>query len=81
VSPAPAGRRAGAPRASSWLSGAGPGDVLAGLIASRLATGAEAFAAAGEGVWLPAEAARLAGPGFTAGRLVEFIPAALAACL
>jgi hydroxyethylthiazole kinase-like uncharacterized protein yjeF len=78
---APDSRLACAPRASSWLSVAGTGDVLAGVIASRLATGADAFAAACEGVWLHGEAARLAGPAFTAGGLVERIPAALAACL
>jgi NAD(P)H-hydrate repair Nnr-like enzyme with NAD(P)H-hydrate dehydratase domain len=78
---APDGRLACAPRASSWLSVAGTGDVLAGAIASRLATGAEPLGAACEGVWLHGEAARLAGPAFTAGRLAEYIPAALAACL
>jgi hydroxyethylthiazole kinase-like uncharacterized protein yjeF len=78
---APDGRLACAPRASSWLSVAGTGDVLAGVIASRLATGAEPFAAAGAGVWLHAEAARLAGPAFTASGLAAFIPRALAACL
>ncbi|MBW8754668.1 MAG: NAD(P)H-hydrate dehydratase [Sphingomonadales bacterium] len=78
---APDGRLACAARASSWLSVAGTGDVLAGAIASRLATGAEPFVAACEGVWLHGEAARLAGPALTAGSLAEHIPAALAACL
>ena len=78
---APDGRVACAPRASSWLSVAGTGDVLAGAIASRLATGAEPFAAACEGVWLHREAARLAAPAFTAGSLATHIPAALEACL
>jgi hydroxyethylthiazole kinase-like uncharacterized protein yjeF len=78
---APDGRLACAARASSWLSVAGTGDVLAGVIASRLATGAEPFAAACEGVWLHGEAALLAGPAFTAGGLVAHLPAALAACL
>jgi hydroxyethylthiazole kinase-like uncharacterized protein yjeF len=78
---APDGRLACAPRASSWLSVAGTGDVLAGAIASRLATGAEPFAAACEGVWLHGEAARLAGPAFTAANLADHIPAALDACL
>ena len=78
---APDGRLACAPRASSWLSTAGTGDVLAGVIASRLATGVEAFAAACEGVWLQGEAARLCGPAFTASQLARAIPQALAACL
>ncbi|TCM22391.1 hydroxyethylthiazole kinase-like uncharacterized protein yjeF/hydroxyethylthiazole kinase-like uncharacterized protein yjeF [Novosphingobium sp. PhB165] len=78
---APDGRVACAPRASSWLSTAGTGDVLAGCVASRLAAGAEGFAAACEGVWLHGEAARRAGPAFTAGQLGQMVPAALAACL
>ncbi|MDE8652721.1 NAD(P)H-hydrate epimerase [Novosphingobium album (ex Liu et al. 2023)] len=78
---APDGRLACAPRASSWLSTAGTGDVLAGVIASRVATGVDAFAAAGEGVWLHGDAARLCPPAFSAGQLAEAIPAALAACL
>lgn len=78
---APDGRLACLPRASSWLSVAGTGDVLAGTIASRLATGVDACQAAQEGVWLHAEAARLSGPAFTAGQLAGMIPAALATCL
>lgn len=78
---APDGRLACALRASSWLSTAGTGDVLAGVIASRVATELEAFAAACEGVWLHGEAARLCPPGFTAGQLAQKVPAALAECL
>ena len=78
---APDGRRALGSRASSWLSTAGTGDVLAGVIASRLATGAEAFEAACHGVWLHAEAARLSRPGFTAGELAVAVPQALASAL
>ena len=78
---APDGRMAIARPAPSWLSVAGTGDVLAGLIVSRLATDAEPFAAACDAVWLHGEAARLAGPVFTAAQLVEHIPAAFAACL
>ncbi len=78
---APDGRLAFAGKATSWLSAAGTGDVLAGTIASRLASGADAFDAACEGVWLHAEAARLAGPVFTASALAENIKAAYAACL
>ena len=78
---APDGRIACAARASSWLSTAGTGDVLAGIIASRLATGEVAFAAACQGIWLHGEAARLTPPAFTAGQLAEAVPAAYAACL
>lgn len=78
---APDGRLACAPRASSWLSTAGTGDVLAGAIASRASNGSEAFAAACEGVWLHGEAARLCPPAFTAGDLAAHIPAALGECL
>ncbi|MEY4237739.1 MAG: hypothetical protein RL339_340 [Pseudomonadota bacterium] len=78
---APDGRVAFAPRASSWLSTAGTGDVLAGAIASRLATGADAFAAACEGVWLHGEAARHMPAPFTAGQLAEQVARAYAACL
>lgn len=67
--------------ATSWLSTAGTGDVLAGLAASRLATGAEPTQAACQAVWLHGEAARLAGPAFTAGDLARAVPAAMAACL
>lgn len=78
---APDGRIACAVRATSWLSTAGTGDVLAGAIASRLATGCDAFEAACEGVWLHSEAARLCRPAFDAGELAGAIPDALAACL
>jgi ADP-dependent NAD(P)H-hydrate dehydratase / NAD(P)H-hydrate epimerase len=78
---APDGRLALAPRASSWLSAAGTGDVLAGLIASRLATGADAFAAACEGVWLHAEAALHCAPPFSAGELARAVPAAYVSAL
>ena len=76
---APDGRLACAPRASSWLSVAGTGDVLAGTIASRLACGSDPFEAACEGVWLHSEAARLAAKPFTASQLAAMIPAAYAA--
>nr|WP_254912947.1 NAD(P)H-hydrate dehydratase [Novosphingobium sp. B 225] len=78
---APDGRVALARRASSWLSTAGTGDVLAGTIASRLATGADPFEAACQGVWLHSEAARLCPPAFTAGQLAEAVQCAYAACL
>jgi NAD(P)H-hydrate repair Nnr-like enzyme with NAD(P)H-hydrate dehydratase domain len=78
---APDGRLAMAQRASSWLSTAGTGDVLAGIIASRLASGADPFDAACQGVWLHGEAARLCGPAFGAGQLAEAVRAAYSACL
>lgn len=78
---APDGRVAFAPGASSWLSTAGTGDVLAGTIASRLANGADPFAAACQGVWLHGEAARLTPAPFTAGQLAEQVARAYAACL
>ena len=78
---APDGRIALAHRASSWLSTAGTGDVLAGIISSRLATGADPFDAACDGLWLHAEAARLCDPPFTAGQLAGAVRSAYAACL
>jgi hydroxyethylthiazole kinase-like uncharacterized protein yjeF len=78
---APDGRLALAHRASSWLSTAGTGDVLAGTIASRLANGADAFDAACQGVWLHGEAARLCGPVFTAGQLADAVRSAFSNCL
>jgi ADP-dependent NAD(P)H-hydrate dehydratase / NAD(P)H-hydrate epimerase len=55
-----------APRASPWLSIAGSGDVLAGIIASRLAVHRDPLRAAREGLWLHGEAARQCGAAFTA---------------
>ncbi len=78
---APGGEAVVAPRASSWLSVAGTGDVLAGTIASRLATNGQALRAAEEGLWLHGEAARLCGPAFTAGDLAHAVQAALKECL
>ena len=75
------GRTAIAPPAPSWLSTAGSGDVLAGLAVSRLATGADAFDAACEAVWLHGEAAWLAGAAFTSAELIHEISTAFSACL
>lgn len=77
----PDGRALVADIASSWLSTAGTGDVLAGLCAARLAVTGDPFRAATEAVWLHGEAARLAGPAFVADDLLPLIPAAIAACL
>lgn len=78
---APDGRAAFAHRASVWLSTAGTGDVLAGIVGSRLATGVEPFDAACEAVWLHGEAARLAGRAFSADDLAAQVRAAFTACL
>jgi hydroxyethylthiazole kinase-like uncharacterized protein yjeF len=65
----------------AWLASAGTGDVLAGIIAARCATGLPAFEAACAGIWLHARAAELAGPGLIADDLLRHLPAALAECL
>ncbi len=78
---APDGRLALGSPAPSWLAVAGTGDVLAGLAASRMANGADPFAAACEALWLHGEAARRAGPAFTPSQLAERVSEALAACL
>jgi ADP-dependent NAD(P)H-hydrate dehydratase / NAD(P)H-hydrate epimerase len=78
---APDGRIACHAGASVWLSTAGTGDVLAGITASRIATGAGPFDSACDAVWLHAEAARLCDPAFTAMELARKVPLALEACL
>lgn len=78
---APDGRLALAPPAPSWLSVAGSGDCLAGIAASRMATGADPFTAACEALWLHGEAARRAGPGFAPSQLAQQVSGALAAAL
>ncbi|MEM7779066.1 MAG: NAD(P)H-hydrate dehydratase [Pseudomonadota bacterium] len=78
---APGGETAIAPPAPSWLSIAGTGDVLAGIAVSRMAAGVDPFTAACEAVWLHGEAARQAGPAFTALELAEATSDAYAACL
>jgi NAD(P)H-hydrate repair Nnr-like enzyme with NAD(P)H-hydrate dehydratase domain len=67
-----------APHASSWLSTAGTGDVLAGILTGRLRPGG---ADAGrQAVWLHGRAARLAGPAFVADALIDHIGPAIAEC-
>ena len=78
---APDGRLALAAPAPSWLSVAGTGDVLAGIAVSRMACGADPFAAACEALWLHGEAARRARAAFTPSQLAERVAEALAACL
>ena len=65
----------------SWLSTAGTGDVLSGIIATRLAGNENAFVAAGAAQWLHTRAAQLAGPAFSPEGLVDKLPQALAECL
>ncbi|MFV1918036.1 NAD(P)H-hydrate dehydratase [Sphingomonas sp. MJ1 (PH-R8)] len=71
------GKAVVASAASSWLSTAGTGDVLAGLVAARHAAGGSAD----EAVWLHSRAARLAGPAFAADDLIARIPVAMGECL
>ncbi|WP_108790363.1 NAD(P)H-hydrate dehydratase [Erythrobacter sp. Alg231-14] len=75
---APDGRIAVVPPASSWLSVAGTGDVLAGIAVSRMATGVDTFVAASQAVWLHGEAARQCGPAFTALDLAQTVSSAMA---
>lgn len=65
--------------ASPWLSTAGTGDVLAGLVAAQVASGNKVAAEAA--VWLHARAASLAGPAFSADALIGHIPEAISECL
>ncbi|ABC63472.1 bifunctional ADP-dependent NAD(P)H-hydrate dehydratase/NAD(P)H-hydrate epimerase [Erythrobacter litoralis] len=69
------------PQGSSWLSVAGSGDVLAGIVASRLATGDTPARAAMAGVYLHQQAAREAAGPFSASDLAQAIPAAYRAFL
>lgn len=78
---APDGTLMLAPRASSWLSVAGTGDVLAGIIAARLAVLGDPLRAACEGVWLHGAAARHAGAAFAAEDLAAALRPALAEAL
>ncbi len=78
---APDGTLVLAPAAPSWLSVAGSGDVLAGILVSRLAVHREPLRAAEEALWLHDEAARIAGPAFTAGQLGDAVKGAMAAAL
>ena len=62
-----------------WLSTAGTGDVLAGLVGAQVASGSKSAAEAA--AWLHGRAARLAGPAFIADALIGHIPEAIAECL
>ena len=77
---APDGRVAVAGGASTWLSTAGTGDVLAGVVAALLARGLAPFDAACAAVWVHGEAARRSGPAFVADDLARQLVAAIGAC-
>jgi len=77
----PGGKASIAASSCPWLSTAGTGDVLAGIIASRLATGISGYKAACEGQWLHSRAGQLAGPAFTPEMLIDHLPATLQECL
>ncbi|TKD52177.1 NAD(P)H-hydrate dehydratase [Sphingomonas baiyangensis] len=64
----------------SWLSTAGTGDVLAGLVAARLAVTHAPMRAACEAVWLHQRAAGLAGAALVADDLPMHVPQAIAEC-
>src|SRR3546814_9883257 len=76
---APDGRAAISGSPSFWLSTAGTGDVLSGVIAAMPARGLEPFEAACASAWLHGAAARLAGPLINADALVPALNRTMAA--
>ncbi|MBB5709407.1 NAD(P)H-hydrate dehydratase [Sphingomonas xinjiangensis] len=66
---------------SSWLSTAGTGDVLAGVLAAQVAQGSKGVQAAEAAAWLHGRAARLAGPAFYADDMIKHISEAVGECL
>jgi hydroxyethylthiazole kinase-like uncharacterized protein yjeF len=76
----PDGRAAIAAAAPAWLASAGTGDVLAGIVAARVAAGMPAFEAACAAVWLHGEAGRAAGPALIADDLIDHLGPAVARC-
>ena len=69
------GNAAIAPPAPAWLASAGTGDVLAGIVAARLAITGNPFRAACDGAWLHGRAAEAAGPGLIADDLLGHLSA------
>lgn len=67
--------------ASPWLSTAGTGDVLAGVLGAQIGQGGSGVDAAAAAVWLHGRAAQLAGPAFFADQLVAQLPEACSECL
>lgn len=66
---------------SPWLSTAGTGDVLTGLLAAQVAQGVKGVQAAEAAVWLHGRAAGLAGPAFFADQLIGHVSQAVRECL
>jgi len=77
----PSGMTVIASSANKWLSTAGTGDVLSGIIAARMASSGNELKAASAGNWLHTRAAQLAGAAFSPEKLIDQIPNALAECL
>jgi len=71
------GRVSIASNAPSWLSVAGTGDVLSGMIGGLLAQGMPAFEAASAAVWMHGEAGMRAGRGLIASDLLAQISSVL----
>ena len=65
--------------ANDWLSTAGSGDVLVGIVAAMLASGMEPLEAAAAAVWLHSDAARRCGRAFVADDLAAALTSARAA--
>ncbi|GAA0482658.1 bifunctional ADP-dependent NAD(P)H-hydrate dehydratase/NAD(P)H-hydrate epimerase [Parasphingorhabdus litoris] len=77
----PMGDAVVAQQTSNWLSTAGTGDILAGMIAARFTNEKDMFLAAQQGQWLHSRAASLAGPSFSPEILIDHIAKAIQECL